>query len=114
MQRHYVAPLSPEEEATATVPLLVAQTIEELTQQIHMAPVEVKPFYLIAIQNLRALDRTQPSQQHLINALKAITEVTGMKMEQRMMLQYGQAMFGSAPRPVAALEDPEIIDAEVV
>lgn len=102
MERHWVAPPSAEEQALQEWPTLVAQTIEELSDQLRFAPTEVKPFYLIAIQNLKELDRTKPSQTNLINALKAIHEVTGMKMEQRMMLAYAQEMFGSTPAEVDA------------
>ena len=54
----------------------------------------MKPLFAVAIRNLRGLGDTKPSQQHLIQALKTIQEMTGMKQEQRMMLQFAEAMFG--------------------
>lgn len=74
--------------------------VEELFVSMRMAPAEVKPLYAAAIRNLRGLAETKPSQQHLIQALKTIQEMTGMKQEQRMMLQFAEAMFaevGAAP-----------------
>lgn len=103
MERHYVAPASPQEQALQEWPALVAQTIEELSGQMRLAPTEVKPFYLVAIQNLKGLDLTKPSQSNLINSLKAIHEVTGMKMEQQMMLAYAREMFGAQPAQVEAV-----------
>lgn len=94
MEKHWVAPVSSQEQALQEWPELVAKTIEELTEQMRFAPTEVKPFYLVAIQNLKGLDKTKPSQANLISSLKAIHEVTGMKMEQRLMLDYASAMFG--------------------
>ena len=113
MERHWVAPLAPQEQALQEWPALVAQTIQELSDQMRFAPTEVKPFYLIAIQNLKNLDLTKPSQANLINALKAIHEVTGMKMEQRMMLAFAQEMFGSTPAEVEAVIVREIEPADV-
>jgi len=108
MERHWTAPLAPTEQALQEWPQLVAQTIQELSDQMRFAPIEVKPFYLIAIQNLKGLDLTKPSQANLINSLKAIHEVTGMKMEQRMMLAFAQEMFESSPAEVEAVVVREI------
>jgi len=63
----------------------------------------VKPLYATAIRNLRGLMETKPSQQHLIAALKGIHEITGMRMEQQMMLAFGQKMFG-APQETVKVE----------
>lgn len=95
MEKHWVAPASPQEQALSEWETLVADTIVELAEQLRFAPTEVKPFYLVAIQNLKSLDLTKPSQNNLITALKAIHEVTGMKMEQQMMLGFARAMFGT-------------------
>lgn len=108
MERHYVAPASPQEQALQEWPVLVASTIEELSDQLRFAPTEVKPFYLVAIQNLKGLDVTKPSQSNLINALKAIHEVTGMKMEQRMMLAFAAEMFGTPEVEATAVVVREI------
>lgn len=102
MEKHWVAPASAQEQALSEWSELVASTITELTQQMQYAPTEVKPFYLVAIQNLSGLDTTKPSQTNLIAALKAIHEVTGMKMEQQMMLSFGRAMF-AVPAQVEAV-----------
>lgn len=81
----------------------LAQTETELIEKLRLAPAEVKPLYATAIRNLRGLLETKPSQQHLIAALKGIHEITGMRMEQQMMLAFGAKMFGeiSGPEKVA-------------
>ena len=113
MEKHTEKPVNPTEAALADVDDLIAETIEELKVQMRMAPVEVKAFYATAIRNLAGLMATQPSQANLIGALKAIHEVTGMKMEQRMMLQFAQQMFAPAAPPAKALPDG-IVDLEPV
>jgi hypothetical protein len=121
MERHYTSVRAAGNAVQRSeVEDLTRQTIDELTEQMSRAPAEVKPFYAVAIQNMRGLADTKPSQQHLINALKAIHEVTGMKMEQRLMLQFAQHQFGlGVPEASAALEehtpiDVDIVDAELV
>lgn len=116
MAKHWVAPPSEVELALSEFDELVGLTIEELTEQWRFAPPEVKPFYAIAIKNLSGLDMTKPSQQNLVNALKAIHEVTGMKQEQRLMLEFARHQFGiGAPEAKAAIEQhADILDAEVV
>jgi len=80
----------------------LAATEQELIEKLRLAPAEVKPLYATAIRNLRGLLETKPSQQHLIASLKGIHEITGMRMEQQMMLAFGARMFGevSGPEPV--------------
>lgn len=105
MQRHYVTPPTATDVALEDYDGLLADTIRELQEQAALAPAEVKPFYVIAIQNLKGLDQTKPSQQHLINALKGIHEVTGMKMEQRLMLDFAKHHFGQVgPAATEAIE----------
>lgn len=103
MEKHYALPPSEEELLMGAVSEDIAEMIEGLKQQARIAPPEIAPFYAIAIRNLAAIENTAPSQQHLIQALKAIHEVTGMKMEQRLMLEFAKASFGSfsEPEPVA-------------
>lgn len=88
---------------------LVAECIVGLKELLAAAPPELKPLYLTAIKNTMGIARTQPSQQNLINSLKVIQEVAGMKQEQRFLLEYSKHAF---PQPVAALE--EMDEAEVV
>jgi len=71
----------------------INQTVEGLEQQLALAPIEIKPFYLAAIHNLLKLDKSQPSQKFLMDSLKAIQEVTGMKMEQRLLFAFAQEHF---------------------
>jgi hypothetical protein len=85
----------------------LAKTEQELIEKMRLSPAEVKPLYATAIRNLRGLLETKPSQQHLIAALKGIHEITGMRMEQQMMLAFGAKMFGE-------LEGPEKVAVEVV
>lgn len=99
MERHYAAAPSELDEVMSEVEAEIASTIRDLITQMRVAPVELKPLYATVIKNLEGLLGTQPSQQHLINALKSIHEITGMKIEQRMMLEFGAQMFGiKAPR----------------
>lgn len=88
---------------------LVAECIVGLKELLATAPAELKPLYLTAIKNTMGIARTQPSQQNLINSLKVIQEVAGMKQEQRFLLEYSKHAF---PQPVAALE--EMDEAEIV
>jgi hypothetical protein len=114
MLKHYTPPASATESALEGLDEAIALNIEELQSQMALAPPEIKPFYAIAIQNLRGIGETKASQQNLIQALKAIHEVTGMKMEQRMMLEFARHAFPAAVTPAGELADPEIVDAEVV
>lgn len=91
MERHF-AVASPEAAPSPLDPL-IEESIEALTEQCRLAPADLKPLYLSAIHNLRGLAATSPSQQHLQTALKAIHEITGMKMDQQLMLQFGMARF---------------------
>lgn len=111
MERHYVSAV----EATEAVILdsyegLVLEAVRDLTDAMKSAAPEVKPLYAVAIRNLQELHNTKPSQQHLVNALKAIQDVTGMKSEQRMMLAFAERMFGAAlgdgsvPIPAALIQ----------
>jgi hypothetical protein len=95
MANHYVAPPTEMEGAMSDFDTLLAGSIEELMDQMRIAPPEVKPFYAVAIQNLRGIGETKPSQQHLINALKGIHEVTGMRMEQRLLLDFASHHFNA-------------------
>ena len=116
MARHYVAPPTEVEEAMTEFDGLLADSIEEMIQQMRLAPPEVKPLYAVAIQNLKGIGETKPSQQHLINALKGIHEVTGMRMEQRLLLDFARHHFSlpMADAIVAVEQHTGVIDAEVV
>lgn len=120
MKRHYIPPPTAEEEVANALDPLIHQVAKELAEQMAYAPPEVKPFYVVAIQNLRGIKSTKPSQKDLISALKAIHEVTGMKMEQRLMLEFAKHQFGlGSGEATAALEqhadvievEPEVDDA---
>lgn len=114
MRRHYQPPPSEDEQFEEQFDPLVADSITDLAEAMKYAPPEVKPFYAIAIQNLKGLKDTKASQQHLINALKAIHEVTGMKMEQQLMLQFAQHRFGlGSGEAAAAIEQhADVIDVD--
>lgn len=110
MEKHYVqaAVRVAQDEFEA----LIAEAEYELLQQFHgTADASAKALYLVALQNLRGLRETKPSQQHLVNALKTIAELTGMKAEQKLMLQFSKSFFKQAPAPPKAIDIP---DAEVV
>lgn len=115
MEKHYAQPPTTEEEAMSAVESDINLAVEELLELARLAPAEVRPFYLAAARNLAGLLETKPSQQHLIQSLKAVHEVTGMKMEQRLMLEFAQAQFGlGASEASAELETArEVIDVDV-
>lgn len=105
MEVHWSPPATATEVVLEEFDQQVADAIRDLMDEMRFAPVAVKPFYAIAIANLKGLDQTKPSQQHLINALKGIHEVTGMKMEQQMMLDFARHHFNQVgPAAVAAVE----------
>lgn len=102
MEKHYVLPTR---QATGhDYDVLIADSVEDLKAQMAVAPPELKPLYAVAIQNLVGLADTKPSQAHLIAAIKAIQEVTGMKMEQQMLLQYARHMEFEPPKAKPELE----------
>jgi hypothetical protein len=82
------------------------EAIQDLVYASQMAPAEVRPLYAVAIANLRGLKDTKPSQDNLIKALKTIQEMTGMRQEQRLMLEFGRALFGE--RRIEAVEVKEL------
>jgi ribosome-binding factor A len=92
MERHFVAHVERvAEENDDEYAVLIAESVRDLQTQMSIAPVDIKPLYAVAIANLKGLENTKPSQQHLIAALKAIHEITGMKAEQQLLLQYAGA-----------------------
>jgi hypothetical protein len=104
MERHFTSESEKAfSELDDALGLELAAIESELLEKLRMAPTEVKPLYATAIRNLRGLMETKPSQQHLIAALKGIHEITGMRMEQQMMLAFGQKMFG-APQETVKVE----------
>lgn len=103
MERHFVAPSTKavvgiEEEND----LLIAEAVKDLQAQMAVAPTDVAPLYAVAIHNLRGLKDTNPSQQALTNALKAIHEIQGMKQEQRVLLEMSKHynVIDVAPEPL--------------
>jgi hypothetical protein len=118
MERHYTAPV--DAALGESYEDLLGMSVEELQLALRTAPPELKPLYAVVIHNLRGLKETKPSQQHLTQALKAIFEISGMSLEQEMLLQFGAAAFGKkglragGPKPAGELDDPDIEDAEVV
>lgn len=114
MEKHYAAPPSVEDEVLAAASEDIREMVEDLKAQAKVAPPEIAPFYAVAIRNLAGIEETKPSQQHLIQALKAIHEVTGMKMEQRLMLEFAKHQFGvPEPEPAGEVEaQAGVIDIE--
>jgi hypothetical protein len=95
MDKHYVDNVA--REAESEFDTLVIEGVAELRQAMRTAPAEVKPLYAVAIMNLKGLAETKPSQQHLIQSLKTIQEMTGMRQEQRLMLTFIDSMFAKPP-----------------
>lgn len=114
MENHYAPAVERSQnqellDAEAQLQAGIDEAVTDLFASMRMAPAEVKPLYAAAIRNLRGLADTKPSQQHLISALKTIQEMTGMKQEQRMMLQFAAQMFkkelADAPQKVPSLSE---------
>lgn len=100
MARHYVSELAVEENRFENdVEAEVLETQRLLLEKSKVSPPEVRPMYLAAIYNLGQLAKTRPSQSVLVQALKTATEMTGMKMEQQLMLEFAQAAFGADVKP---------------
>jgi hypothetical protein len=116
MQRHWTPPPPPGQEADEDLDALIEDTMAQLREEARYASVNVKPFYLTAIHNLKGLRGTNASQQHLTAALKAIHEVTGMKMEQQLMLDFARHHFNQVgPAAKAAVEQhTSVIDVDEV
>lgn len=106
MENHYVAAPSLTDVAVDGFEALIAKAIEDLIQRMAVAPAELAPMYAVAIQNMRHITLTKPSQQNLVLALKAIHEVTGMKLEQRLMFEFAKHAFPSPTQ--AAVGEPVI------
>jgi hypothetical protein len=100
MEKHYIAAALAEHQDE--MDRLIAEAKAGLLEQFAIAPPDVKPLVLVALQNLEGLRAMKPSQEHLIKALKTIQEMTGMKNEQRLMLGFAEAMFGRKAIPVAS------------
>lgn len=75
-----------------------------LLEKARVSPPEVQPMYLAAIHTLENLRLTKPSQSVMVQALKTATELTGMKMEQQMMLQFAEAAFGQSAELEATVD----------
>lgn len=103
MEAHVVAPAEAEQDAVEDAELdeLVARARVELLEQFDSVPADIKPLVIIAIQNLKGVKRATPSMETLIRSVKTIQEMTGMKNEQRLMLQYANALQGRRrPKPI--------------
>lgn len=108
MEKHVVLEAVREAQAAEADRLdeMIAEARAGLEQQFYLAADDVKPLVLVAIQNLEGLRLTKPSQETLIKALKTIQEMTGMKNEQRLMLEYANKMFGQKPIEVNSTNTP--------
>lgn len=119
MERHYVDPFEVDvNDFAVELTEEVLRTKRLLLEKSRMAPVDVRPLYLTAIHNLDKLEQTKPSQQVLVAALKTITEMTGMKMEQQLMVEFAKYAFNpeldqaSPATPIAAVS--EVVETEAV
>lgn len=91
----------------------LVETVEaSLKRYLYTVPDDTKPLVLIAIHNLKGLEDTPVSQKNLIDTLKTVQQMTGLKTENRLMLQFAEAM--GANKEKRELEDPGILDAVVV
>jgi len=110
MENDYVARVWREEKTEFGE--LVESVEASLKVYLRTVPDDTKPLVLIAIHNLRGLEDTPVSQKNLIDTLKTVQQMTGLKTENRLMLQFAQQM--GANKAQKELEDPRIIDAVVV
>jgi len=119
MEKHVVAVAAAEADSAAQELMrdYIERSREELLEQFEVVPADIKPLILVAVQNLDGLLLTKPSMETLIKALKTIQEMTGMKQEQRMLLEMSRGARRAKPIKVkpepAALEAP-VEEAEVV
>ena len=86
---------------------MVDSTVASVAEMFESMPPDVKPLLLLVIHNLRSLAHTRPSQSNMIMALKTIEEMTGLKVQNKVLLEFARAAFGGAV-------DREVIDADVV
>jgi hypothetical protein len=63
---------------------------EALQHEMELAPPTIAPLYALALRNLEGLEDTKPSQEHLIRALKAIHEITGLRLQQHMLVAFAR------------------------
>lgn len=61
---------------------------DRLEREMDVAPPTVAPLYAVALRNIDGLEETKASQEHLIRSLKAIHEITGLQLHQRMLLTF--------------------------
>lgn len=113
MEKHFVSAAAAQAAAAEDEVLLelqrqIDETSRDLLRSMAGAPAELRPLYATAIRNLREVMETKPSQQHLIAALKTIHEITGMRIEQQMMLQFAQHAFQPSEKreAVESTHDP--------
>lgn len=118
MENHFRRPQADDVEFEMNWSALVSPALEGLKAQMAVSPPELAALLAVAMHNLLGLQETKPSQANLVGALKAVNEVTGMKMEQRLLLEFSQAahtagFFKEAPKALEA-GNPGYIDAEAV
>ena len=60
----------------------------KLEQEMQGASVLIQPLYLVALRNLDALEDTNPSQDALIKAVKALGDITGNASDRDALAAY--------------------------
>ncbi len=99
-------------ELTNEMDLLIQEAKEGLLEQFRLSPADVKPLILVAIQNLDGLRNTKPSMETLIRALKTVQEMTGMKSQQRLMVDFAKAMYAPRESPALSVSKPEVLQVD--
>ena len=119
MNNHFVASIveRAKKEKGDELSGFLQQALDELVMAMATAPTETKPLYAVMIHNLSALEKTAPSAGSLIQAAKAIHEITGMKMQHRLLLGAAEAFqelrAAQEPKELApAWVESEVIDVE--
>lgn len=111
MEAHVVAPAEAElsEQEASEFDALVARAKDGLLEQFDYLPPDIRPLLLIATHNLDGIKRSRASMETLIKALKAIQEMTGMKQEQRLMLE--MARNTRRPKPIKVKNEAPALEA---
>ena len=105
LKRHMEAHVTVPDTTGGPLEELVTQTISSLEEMYPTLPPDVRPLLLVVIHNLQHLATTRPSQQHLIQALQALGEITGMKQQNRILLEFAKAAFANRVQVIDVVDN---------
>ena len=99
--KHRTKTLTPERQQLSE---LVEETVQALEQEWKAADTLNKPYYVLAIANLRELADSKPSQDTVLKAVKAIQDSTGRRAMQNAFGAFVAAAMEAAQRDQRELE----------